>query len=168
MYLEQSLFSIGDWIVHVFYGLGQVIGRDKKVLEGEKLTFLRVKTFDSLYWIPIAKIDNNRVRPLASRNQFKYALAIFQKPPKKLSKDYHKRRKEIIQTLRTVSLYSKARMIRDLHGRRITSRFNFDENKVFKSLKAQFLDEWALVMDEDRMLLEMKLNKALEVSIENI
>ena len=36
----QIVYQIGDWLVHVDYGLGQVIGEDKKILAGEKRTFL--------------------------------------------------------------------------------------------------------------------------------
>lgn len=165
---EQKIYGTGDWIVHVFYGLGQVIGNDKRILEGEKHRFLKVKTADSVYWIPVAKIENDRIRPLASKNQFRYALALIRKPPKKLSGDYLARKKEISKTLQNVSLYSKARMIRDLNGRSTTSKFNSTENNVLIDMKELFLSEWALVMDEDREILEQKLNKGLKIGMEKV
>ena len=84
MNLEQKTYKTGDWIVHIFYGLGQIIGIDKRTLEGEKQMYFRVKTSDIVYWIPVIKIDFNRIRPIASINQIRYALAIVKKPPKKL------------------------------------------------------------------------------------
>ena len=48
MDLEKNLYRKGNWVVHVFYGVGQIIGKDKKILDGENLTFLKVKTADSL------------------------------------------------------------------------------------------------------------------------
>ena len=53
MISEQKTYKKGDWIVHIFYGLGQVIGKDKRELDGEKQGYLKVKTDDSLYWIPV-------------------------------------------------------------------------------------------------------------------
>jgi RNA polymerase-interacting CarD/CdnL/TRCF family regulator len=162
---EQKIYGTGDWIVHVFYGLGQVIGREKKILEGENNRFLKVKTADSLYWIPVANIENDRIRPIASKNQFRYALALIRKPPKKLSENYLERRKEISKTLKNVSLYSKARMIRDLNCRRTTSKFNSTDENVLINMKELFLNEWTLVMDEDREILEQKLNTGLKTGM---
>jgi RNA polymerase-interacting CarD/CdnL/TRCF family regulator len=165
---EQILYRIGDWVVHVVYGLGQVTGKAKKILEGEKHTYLEVKTSDSFYWIPVVTIDNNRVRPLASKNQFKYALNIIQKPPMKMAKGYLQRKKDISQTLKNGSLYSRVRMIRDLHGRRATTKFNSNDYNVLINIKEQFLKEWTMVMDEDRNILETKLSEALKISLKNV
>ncbi len=168
MNLEQKTYKIGDWIVHIFYGLGQIIGIDNRTLGGEKQIYHRVKTSDCVYWIPVSNIDFNRIRPISSINQIRYALAIVKKPPKKLSKDYIKRRKEISQTLNNVSLYSKVRLIRDLQGRRVTSKFNLNENIILKNITEKFLSECALVLGEAHFIVEKKLNNALKTSIERI
>ena len=165
---EQKFYGTGDWIVHVFYGLGQVLGIDNKMLDGEIQSFLKVKTSDSVYWIPTTNIDITRIRPLASQRQFRYALSLIEKSPKQLPKDYLQRRRKISKTLHNISLYSKVRMIRDLHGRRITTKYDSTDNNVLKNLKEQFLNEWTMVMNENRKNLESKLNKALVVSIEKV
>lgn len=165
---EQNLYKTGDWIVHVFYGLGQVTGKDTKTLDGKKHKFLKVKTIDSIYWIPVTNIDITHIRPTASRNQFKYALTLIEKPPKKLPKDYLQRKRKISETSQNISLYSKVRMIRDLHGRRASKKFDSTDNNVLKSMKEQFLNEWTLVMNEDRKKLEARLNQALKLSSEKI
>lgn len=160
---SQDRYKIGDWIVHVEYGLGQIVREDQKILAGEKRKFLRVKTSDSLYWIPITNIDNDRTRPIASKNQFKYALFLIQKTPKKLAKSYLARRREITQALRDVSLYSKVKLIRDLNGRSSTIINSFDNN-VLINIKEQFLNEWSLVMQEDQKKLGLLLKEALKTS----
>lgn len=164
MNLVQRLYKPGDWIVHVDYGVGQVLGEDQKTLGGEKCRFLRVKTSDSIYWIPIKNIDNIRIRPIASKNQFRYALILIQKAPKKLAKSYLARRREIAQTLKDVSLYSKVRLMRDLNARKSTNFNSFDSN-VLVNIKEQFLLEWKLVMEEDQNKLELILKNALKTSI---
>ena len=162
---EQKIYGTGDWIVHVFYGLGQVLGKEYKILEGEKQQFLQVKTADSLYWIPAANLENNRIRPIASINQFKYAFSLIRRPPKKLPEDHIVRKKEIAKTTKNNSLYAKARMIRDLNNRRITSKFNSTENNVLKDMKRLFLNEWVLVLGENREILEQKLNNGLKLGM---
>ena len=168
MELLQNSIEKGDWIVHLYYGVGQVEGKDKKILEGKEQTFIKVKTSDGHYWIPIEKIDSDRIRPVASRNQLRYALTIIQEPPQILPIDYNLRRKKILQAIGDISLYSNARMIRDLYCRRVSSRFNSYDNEALSGMKERFLNECTLVMDEDRKELERKLQMALQISMKEV
>ena len=63
---DQSVYSIGDWIVHVYYGVGQILSKENMTLEGTRQMYFRIKTENSSYLLPLTKIDLNRVRPLAS------------------------------------------------------------------------------------------------------
>jgi RNA polymerase-interacting CarD/CdnL/TRCF family regulator len=42
MNIQPATYSKGDWIVHAYYGVGQVKGIEKKELEGEKKLFFKV------------------------------------------------------------------------------------------------------------------------------
>jgi RNA polymerase-interacting CarD/CdnL/TRCF family regulator len=57
-------------------------------------------------------------------------------------------------------------MIRDLNGKQQVSKLNFSEEDAFLKMKKQLLNEWSVVEDIDRKVLEEKLEKALEISIE--
>lgn len=166
MELLQNTIEKGDWVVHLYYGVGQVTGKDKKILEGKKQTFLKVKTSDGNYWIPVEKIDCNRIRPIASKNQMRYALTLIQEPPQILPVDHKLRKKTIMQAIRDISLFSDVRMIRDLHYRMVSSSFNSYDNETLTRMKEKFLNEWTLVMGENREALGKKLNVALNISIE--
>ena len=166
MSTQQDPYAKGNWIVHANYGVGQIKGREKKVLNGEKQTFLRVKTFNGVYWLPVENKDVDHIRPISSKNKIGRALTLIRKPPKKLPKDHKRRGKKIYQGLRDVSLYSKARIIRDLHGRKVSSRLNQSEEDIFKKITKQFLNEWSIVCDEDSEILIEKLEEALQTSIE--
>ena len=165
MELLQNSIEKGSWIVHVYYGLGQVEGNDKKILEGKEQTFLKVKTSDGYYWIPTDKIDCNRIRPIASKNQMKYALTIIQKSPQNLPKDHKLRRKIILQAIKDISLLSDVRMIRDLYCRRASSSSNSYDNETLSRMKERFLNEWTLVMEESYGEVERKLQLALQISL---
>jgi RNA polymerase-interacting CarD/CdnL/TRCF family regulator len=165
---DQIVYSIGDWIVHIYYGVGQILSKENMTIEGIRQMYFRIKTDDSSYWLPLAKIDFNRVRPLASQYQIKRALSLTRKPPRKLSKDYKIRRKEISQAINDISLYSKARMIRDLQGRRVSDYLNLGEIEQLKNMKENLCDEWALVMQQNPEILLRKLDEALITSTREI
>jgi RNA polymerase-interacting CarD/CdnL/TRCF family regulator len=168
MVSAQNAYKKKDWVVHKHYGLGQVIGEDEKILDGEKQRYLKVKTSDILYWIPVEKVDFDRVRPVASINQIKYAFTLVQKTPKKLAKDYIARRKEISLTLNNVSLYSNVRLIRDLKGRAANSKSNMNDDTVLEKITIQFLNECTLVLNQEHRIVEKKLYIALKKSMEKV
>jgi RNA polymerase-interacting CarD/CdnL/TRCF family regulator len=162
----QQTYSTGDWIVHAYYGVGQVKGKDDKSLGGEKQSFFKVKTFNGVYWLPVKKADVDHIRPLASKMQISRALSLIRKAPQDLPSDYKLRGREILEAIRNVSLYAKARMIRDLNGKKFTSKLNISDQDALDKMKMQFLNEWAVVKEEDRGELEKKLKQALHTSIE--
>lgn len=166
--MSEEIYTSGDWIVHAYYGVGQVKGRDKKTLEGEKNTFLRVKTFSSEYFLPIKKWDASHIRPLCSEYQFKRALSILRKPAEPLSKDYRKRSKQILEAASDISIYSKAQIIRDLYGKKRAGKLNFREKEYFEKIIDQYLNEWSVVVSRDKGSLREKLNKSLRISFEKL
>jgi CarD family transcriptional regulator len=168
MNIQPATFSKGDWIVHARYGVGQVKGIEKKTLEGEKKLFFKVKTFDGVYWLSAVGTSVEYIRPITSTYQIKRALTIIRRPPEELPDNHTERNKLILETLKDPSLYSKARMIRDLNGKQYKAKLNFTEEDAFLTLKRQLLNEWSIVQKMDQKILEEKLNLALETSIEKI
>jgi len=168
MDVQPGTYSKGDWIVHAHYGVGQVRGIEKKVLDGENKLFFRVKTFDGVYWLSVVRTDVEYIRPITSEHQIKRALTIIRKPPEKLPENHTHRNKAISDALSDPSLYAKARMIRDLNGKQQMSKLNFTEEDAFLKMKRQLLNEWSVVEDKDHEILQEKLDKALEISVDKM
>ena len=164
MDIQQSTYAKGDWIVHARYGVGQVREMEKKELDGEKRVFHRVKTFDGEYWLSVSGINVEYIRPIASEYQIKRALTMVRTTPEELPDSHTLRSKMINEAIKDASLYTKARMIRDLNGREKESRLNFTEEDVLSKMKRQFVDEWCVVKKTDREILEEKLDEALNTS----
>ena len=74
------------------------------------------------------------------------------------------RNKEILEALSNTSIYVKARMIRDLHGKQEETKLNFTEEDALTKMKKQFVNEWSIIKEEDRELLKEKLEQALAIS----
>jgi len=168
MKIQSPTFSKGDWIVHARYGVGQVKGIEKKELDGEKKLFFRVKTFEGVYWLSIFRTDVEYIRPITSEHQIKRALTIIRKPPEKLPENHTMRNKIIIEATNDSSIYHKARMIRDLNAKQQVSKLNFTEEDAFLKMRKQLLNEWSVVTGADPEELELKLEKALQTSIEKV
>jgi len=161
MVVQQSVYAEGDWIVHAHYGVGQVRETEKKELDGERQTFQRVKTFEGEYWLAVAGANVEYIRPIASEYQINRALTMVRQIPESLPENHTERSKVITEAIRDSSLYTKACMIRDLNGREQAARLNFAEEDALEKMKKQFLDEWSVIKNADREVLEKKLDQAL-------
>lgn len=166
--MSEDLYSRGDWIVHAFYGVGQIRGTEEKVLDGEAQRFFRVKTFDSDYWLPVDQSNVAHIRSLSSEYQIRKALSILRTVAEPLPADHKQRRLKIMKAVSDISLYSKARIIRDLSGRKKVGKLNITEAETLEKIKNQIINEWSVISNSDKETLILKLDKAMEKGIEKL
>ena len=74
--MEQNAqqYSIGQWVVHSQYGVGQIKQIERVPLHGnmeEKEKCFTVQTKEGVFWFPVNQNDNPRVRPITSEKKFK-------------------------------------------------------------------------------------------------
>ena len=50
---KSTSFGKGDWLVHNFYGVGQISGVETKILGDIKTKYYKVKTSSSTYFVPV-------------------------------------------------------------------------------------------------------------------
>jgi RNA polymerase-interacting CarD/CdnL/TRCF family regulator len=146
---DLQVYSKGDWIVHRRYGIGKVVGIEKKRLHRKKKRFYKVKTKDSTFWLPVEKAVNSRVGPLPSRQMVREALSVLQKPPRKMSKDHKKRKKKVKKIMSEGSFLATAKLVRDLTARRSEKRLSAPEQRALERLTNHFLETWSIRMGID-------------------
>jgi RNA polymerase-interacting CarD/CdnL/TRCF family regulator len=139
---DQAYVS-GDWIVHLYYGVGQIVGVEKKYLEGHTVSYFKVKTKDSTIWIPVKHSDNVRVRPIANKEEIREALNILKRKPRQMSDDHTKRKSRIKNVKEDGTLKSIARIVRDLNARQVETKLNDSEERALNQFTDRLLSEWA-------------------------
>jgi RNA polymerase-interacting CarD/CdnL/TRCF family regulator len=140
-------YSIGDWIVHLHFGVGQIKKTEVKTLQGESIECFKVQTKAGTYWLPCDQEDNPRVRPITSREGLKRGLEILNKQPRHIDADYKQVKKQIDKVRSDGSFVSIARLVRDLSARSMVKPQNTLEEQTLKSFKERFLKEWSLCME---------------------
>jgi len=166
--MSDEIYAKGDWLLHSNYGIGQVKGKVKRVLDGEKSIFFKVKTSSCDYFILAENWDVPYIRRLSSENEIIRALSILRKAPKPLSQHHKERHKQILDAASDISINSKARMIRDLYGQKRTGKLNYREKSSFERIINEFLREWSIVSDIEIEVLREKLYKALYTSFSKV
>ena len=85
----------GDWIVHAYYGLGQITKVETKVIGEDKAKYFRVDARNSTFFVPVKNVDPDRIRPLSSAYKFRKAKKILRSDPENLPENHNDRRKYI-------------------------------------------------------------------------
>jgi RNA polymerase-interacting CarD/CdnL/TRCF family regulator len=164
----EPLYEEGEWIVHSRYGVGQVLGKDKKQLNGKTRTYLKVKTANSEFWLPANRTDVDHIRPVAYKATFTNSLTTIRKKPELLSDNFRLRQKHITEVLDNGALIKIARLIRDLNARQYSKQLTLNEQEVYSRIKKRFIDEWAISAGIEPRDASRRLDEALMQSINKI
>ena len=137
----------GDWIVHTYYGLGQITKVETKVIGEDKAKYFRVNARNSTFFVPVKNVDPDRIRPLSSDYKFRKAKKILRSDPENLPENHNDRRKYIAEFVTSNEIYVAAELIRDLNFRKQVHGLNDYETKVLDNTEKMFLREWAIIQD---------------------
>lgn len=137
----------GDWVVHTYYGIGQIKSVETKSIGDKKNKYFKVKTRNSTFFVPVANIDEDRVRPVASDYKLRKARKILKDPPVPFPEDHNERKKMLAEISGDSSLEVSAQTIRDLLFRKQTEGLNDYEEKTLQTLEKLFVREWAIIQD---------------------
>ncbi|MDY6874068.1 MAG: CarD family transcriptional regulator [Chloroflexota bacterium] len=163
---KTAKFKVGDWIVHHYYGVGEVKGILEKGVDEDRQTFYKVKTNKIVYWLPVGEEDSDHIEPLRTKLDFQAALKTIAAQPERLAIHHKARKKNINDRWKDGDLKARARLMRDLNGRLKRNKLNFNEKELFKKVQKHFIDEWLLAdATMTRKEAQKQLNEALQESV---
>ena len=139
---KTSKFSIGDWVVHLKYGIGRIRTIERKRIGGTKDKYYKVNTEESVYWIPCETIDFRYIRPIASSVEFKNAIKTLHTPPEEIGNSVQERQLRIKEARADGSLKSICTLVRDLWQRRNLNTLNPNEKEIMSFFKRILVKEW--------------------------
>jgi RNA polymerase-interacting CarD/CdnL/TRCF family regulator len=157
----MKTFKIGDWVVHVNYGVGQVKDLEKKRISGKDTLYYRVKGQSGTFWFPVKNADNERIRPVVSKRRLQKAIRALGDRPQKMDESHKKRQTRIKEVRSEGSLVSTACLVRDLSYSEAEKELSVTEQNALEELKKSLVMEWSVVSkiepEEVRTRLDQKL-----------
>lgn len=164
--IKNSRFEIGDWIVHYYYGVGKVEDIVEKGLDGNEKTFYKVSTKEIDYWIPVEEENVDHIEPIRSKKDFNQALEIIAEAPEPIAEHHKTRKKCIHDRWLEGNLESRAKLLRDLHGRLKLEKLSFSEKEMLEKVRRFFINEWIITNNSlTRKEARNKLRKVLQASV---
>ncbi len=161
MTADKKQYSKGDWVFHLYHGVGEVQGIEEKVLGGESETYYKVKARNGVYWIPVEEAESERIRPVSSNKELKKALDVLKSPPEEMADKHTTRKSRITQVTKEGDLEGFCALLRDLQAKRIKDKLNTTEQRAHRKLKKKIASEWAATKDISVREATKKLNKIL-------
>lgn len=143
---EMNTYSIGDWVVHTYYGVGQIKAIEIKPYHGEKVACFKAKTKDSTFWFPTDKDGNPRIRPISSEDLIKKAIKSLRRKPTNLDKDKKFWKKRIHQVKSDGDMIDVCKLVRDLNAQSIQRNLVQSEENALEHLKERLLREWSVIV----------------------
>lgn len=157
-------YERGDWIVHCHHGVGQIEKVESKRISDQENTYYRIRTNDSIIWIPVDQMDDEQIRPLTDEENFQEAVEVLKKEPKKMASNLNSRKSRIKQVIVDNVPVETARLIRDLRGRRRSKKgLNQTERRALKKLTKRFVHEWAVCKEMTFEQARQRLNRRLSL-----
>lgn len=163
---KEKMYAVGDWLVHLIYGVGQVKKLEKRPIGGVQKMCYHVRTEDGVFWLPVDNADNERVRPIAGPKRIQRALDALKQAPKKMAGNFQTRRKRIRRVSLDGDLSTDLRLVRDLNARQFKKGLNATEQDAFNTIVKRFLQEWSLSRGIEIREARQKLDRFLQESRE--
>jgi RNA polymerase-interacting CarD/CdnL/TRCF family regulator len=154
-------FRKGDWVSHLHHGVGQVEGKEKKVLDGESRDYYKVQTRNGVYWIPTDNIDTDRIRPVVSEKMLQKGLEILESPPEVMDGKHTVRKNRINEVQARGEILELCTLLRDLHARRAGGKLNTTEQRAHAAIKKSIIAEWAATREISPQEANKEINKIL-------
>lgn len=137
-------YTVGDQIVHNYYGVGIITEIVKKELSGKEREYYRVEAKNSVYFVPVNNADNDRIRPLTTDEHLHQVFSVLQADPSEMADDYKQRRKRIKSVRASSSLIPMAQLIRDMYFRQAVGKLTDAESRALDAIEERMIQEWAV------------------------
>lgn len=159
---DKSLtFASGDWIVHSGHGIGKIVAIEEKSLGNNKeKPYYRIETEDITLWVPVE--DDNLLRRVTPPEDFEKAVAVLERPSKRMSSTYQSRLARIRKAQAKGTPRALAQVLRDLWGRqKRKGKLSHTEKQALRNLISEFLAEWSVSVGIKKSKVRKKLYSLL-------
>lgn len=156
-------FSIGQTVMHPEHGAGQVVDvANRELVEGfNEYYVIEFADKNLTLSIPMRRTDASGIRQLMPQPKLERALEILQKLPRRLPKNFKKRRKQVEDLVRSGHPTKIAKAIRDLTWRKKDVHLTKADRELLHHGRELLITELALATDRDPQEVEEVVEQAL-------
>jgi RNA polymerase-interacting CarD/CdnL/TRCF family regulator len=137
-------FKIGDYVVHLAHGLGQIVNLEKKHLSGgEARLYYEVVTQKSTVWVPVQTESEGTLRSLTAKSELAHYQQILKRKPEALNADRRLRLAELNERLKQGSFQALCEVVRDLTAHGWRKPLSDSDAALLRRISDNLCQEWA-------------------------
>lgn len=146
------MYRIGQKVVLQSHGVGRIEAIEQKEVSGSKESFyvLRILGKDMTIMVPSGNAERVGLRQLIGRDEVPKVMEILRKRDLKIGPHWSRRVKDILEPIKTKTLYEVATVLRKLVLLQMERNLSFTEKKALESVRRLLVEEisHALGIDE--------------------
>jgi CarD family transcriptional regulator len=142
----NSIFQIGDKVVHPYHGAGMVVDiKEKKLLKQHgRYYIIDLVASDGLVMVPTNNVQRIGLRRVSGRRAISRAMDTLASTPDTLSSDHRERQARAQEKLNTGDLIKVTEVVRNLAWRNHQGRLTMADNKLYQRAQTFLASELAL------------------------
>ncbi len=156
------LYHVGDKVIHVDHGLGEVVHIEEKTIHGRSANCYVVRTQELTVWIPIDDLHQHSLRMPATTDEFEKLFVILNSPSETLPEDRVLRKDQLSALLRDGQLASICRVVRDLTHFMRNSKLNDQEKSILERATKSLITECAYSLGLSKLQAQREVEKQLQ------
>jgi RNA polymerase-interacting CarD/CdnL/TRCF family regulator len=161
---QESHFSVGEWVVHRQYGVGQIKKTEEMPIHGKQIECFKVQVRDGAFWFPTNEVENPRIRPVASQEIISKVSKNLRRKPGSLDQDKKYWNQQIKEIPLDSDLETISKLIRDLSAQKTLKRLNDTQLRALSKFEERLLFEWSAITGVDIEEIRTQFNKLLSES----
>jgi RNA polymerase-interacting CarD/CdnL/TRCF family regulator len=160
-------FSVGDKIVHPYYGAGRIVDLEqRRLVEGfEDYYVIELLVHGSTLYIPHCRMEELGVRLAMSQTKLGEVLDILCDMPRRLSRDFKKRQGRVREKLQTGCSVQIAEAVRDLACHKRRKRLTKKDQDLLNQGRELLAAEMAVATNTEMLDTQERIDAALEVAM---
>lgn len=155
-------FKIGDLVVHLAHGLGQVVNLQEKQLFGAQARlYYEVVTQKSTVWVPVESQTVSTLRAITPRSDLELFEKVLRLKPVSLNKDHRQRQAELNERLKRGSFQALCEVVRDLTAHGWRKPLSDADAALLRRIHDNLCQEWAMAAGKTVAEVDQQINMLL-------
>jgi CarD family transcriptional regulator len=159
-----STFAIGQKAVYPSRGIAEIVGIEKKEIHGKVHSFylLRLTDNDLRIMVPVDKVDQVGLRPVAGADDVNEVLQILRETAVRFDRHtWNRRYRGFMEKIKSGSLFEVAEVFRDLSRLKKTKTLSFGERRMLDTARGLVVQELSAARRADTAAVEQELEQVL-------
>jgi CarD family transcriptional regulator len=161
------VFKIGDLVVYPTHGIGIIEFIEAKNLSGQKKSFyiMRILENDMVIMVPTDNVQTVGVRAIISKDEIPRVYTVLKNNKKPFPDigSHNKRHRELMDKLKTGSIYDTAEVLRELALLREEKTLSFSERKILNTARRLLVQEISIVYESSKESVDAQIKQILNL-----